>query len=254
MSKLIAFFAILSFLVVIQSVQAQTELTGIAVSVPVRDEDVQAGDIICSDRESYIKCSIEHDSSLYGVISDSPLAALEGEGVENAQLVVNDGNATVRVSAVNGNIETGDLITTSNIPGVGQKATRNGYVLGSALQSFSSDNPEEIGEVQISINIRPTTSLSDAGTNLLQIIRDGLAASVLSPLASLRYILAAGIILSSFVIGFVYFGRVARTGVEAIGRNPMAGRAIELSVVLHIVLTIVIVVVGLGVAYLILVL
>ena len=232
---------------------AQSELTGIAVSVPVRDEDVQGGDIICSDRESYIKCVNEYDSSLYGVVSDEPAASLESEEIENARLVVTDGQATVRVSTINGNIAVGDLITTSSTPGVGQKASRNGYVLGSALQTYDAE-ASQTGEILVSLNIRPITSLSDAGANLFETIRQGLSASVLSPLASLRYILAAGIVLASFILGFVYFGRVAKTGVEAIGRNPLAGRTIEFSVILHIVLTIVIVVVGLAISYLILVL
>lgn len=247
----ISFFLVFGFA---GEVLAQSQLTGIAVSVPVREGDVQGGDLICSDRESYIKCVNEYDSSLYGVVSDEPAASLESEVIENAKLVVTDGQATVRVSTINGNIAVGDLITTSLTPGVGQKATRNGHVLGSALQTYDTSDPSQVGEILVSLNIRPTTSLSDVGANLFQTIREGLSASVLSPLASLRYILVAGIVLSSFILGFVYFGRVAKTGVEAIGRNPLAGRTIEFSVILHILLTIVIVAVGLAISYLILVL
>jgi hypothetical protein len=233
---------------------AQSQLTGIAVSVPVKEVDTQGGDLICSDGESYIKCINEYDPSLYGVASDEPAASLEDEGIENARLVVTDGQVTVRVSTINGNIAVGDLITTSLTAGIGQKATRNGYVLGSALQSYDAGDVNQVGEILVSLNIRPTSSLSDARANLFQTLREGLSASVLSPLASLRYILVASIVLSSFILGFVYFGRVAKTGVEAIGRNPLAGRTIEFSVILHILLTIVIVAVGLAISYLILVL
>jgi F0F1-type ATP synthase membrane subunit c/vacuolar-type H+-ATPase subunit K len=58
----------------------------------------------------------------------------------------------------------------------------------------------------------------------------------------------------AFTLGLVYFGRIARAGVEAMGRNPMAKRMIQLSVLLHVVLTIIIVLTGLGIAYLILIL
>ena len=60
--------------------------------------------------------------------------------------------------------------------------------------------------------------------------------------------------MASFVMGFVYFGRVARSGIEAIGRNPLASRIIQFNVILHILISIVIVLVGLAIAYLILIL
>jgi F0F1-type ATP synthase membrane subunit c/vacuolar-type H+-ATPase subunit K len=52
----------------------------------------------------------------------------------------------------------------------------------------------------------------------------------------------------------IYFGKASRAGIEAVGRNPLAKRVIQLTVVMNIVLTIVIVLVGLAIAYLILIL
>jgi len=60
--------------------------------------------------------------------------------------------------------------------------------------------------------------------------------------------------ITSFILGFVYFGRVARSGVEAIGRNPLASRIIQFNMLLHIVMSMVIVLIGLAIAYLILIL
>ena len=62
------------------------------------------------------------------------------------------------------------------------------------------------------------------------------------------------IVLITFALGIWYFGRVARSGVEAIGRNPLATRAIQLGVILNLLLTLVILLVGIALAYLILVL
>jgi F0F1-type ATP synthase membrane subunit c/vacuolar-type H+-ATPase subunit K len=53
-------------------------------------------------------------------------------------------------------------------------------------------------------------------------------------------------------LGFVFFGRVVARGVEAMGRNPLAGSLIAVSVVFNLILTVVIMLVGLGIAYLIL--
>ena len=61
-------------------------------------------------------------------------------------------------------------------------------------------------------------------------------------------------ILISFSLGFIYFGRVAKTGIEAMGRNPMAGKMIQLSVLFNIIVTVIIVLIGLAIAYLILIL
>jgi hypothetical protein len=72
-------------------------------------------------------------------------------------------------------------------------------------------------------------------------------------LASLRYLLAIIVAVMAFGLGFVYFGRVAKGGVEALGRNPLAGRAIQLSVLMNLILTVAIMVGGLVLAYIILI-
>ena len=96
-------------------------------------------------------------------------------------------------------------------------------------------------------------ALSTKG-NLLETVRQALLSPTLTPLASLRYVLASIMAVGAFILGFWYFGRVAKTGVEAIGRNPLAGRTIQLGVILNLLLTGVIMASGLVVAYLILVL
>ena len=146
------------------------------------------------------------------------------------------------------------MITTSINPGVGKLATRNGFVLGTAMEDYQGQDPNAIGEINVAINIHPAAGISGARGELLTVLREGLSAPLFEPLASLRYILAALILLLAFVLGFAYFGRVSRTGVEAIGRNPLASRVIQTSVVMHVLITIVIILIGFGMAYLILLL
>ena len=169
-------------------------------------------------------------------------------------MILTSGKAIVKVTSVNGNISVGDFITSSTTAGVGQRADINGFVLGTALEAFSSDDPNTVGEIIVSINIFPATTLSDARTNLVNLARRGLSAPIISPLASLRYLLAFAIAVLAFALGFAYFGRVARTGIEAIGRNPLARRMIQLSIILNIFITIVIILVGLALAFFILIL
>ena len=56
---------------------------------------------------------------------------------ENTALVGLLGQIPVQVSAANGPIEPGDMLTMSAVPGVAEKATSAGTVLGSALEGYS---------------------------------------------------------------------------------------------------------------------
>lgn len=236
---------------------AQISSSSVALPIVVIDENVSEGNVICAAQEGYRLCDEAYSSNIYGVISDNPAASFDEatESAEGQRLSVTEGKAEVRVSTVNGDITTGDLLTSSREqPGLAQKATRNGYVLGLALEDYQSDDPEAVGTIVVSINIHPTTAFTDVRTNLFAALREGLAAPILTPLAALRYILAAVVVITAFVLGFIYFGRLAKAGIEAIGRNPLARLQIQSTVIINIILMIVIFLIGLGLAYLILVL
>lgn len=233
---------------------AQVTSTSISTPVQINEGEVENGSVVCTNTEGFKLCDTIADGSLAGVVSTEPLGSIEITDLENTYPMVTEGIVAVRVSALAGNISAGDLITSSEIPGVAEKAVRNGYVLGTALEDFAPSNPEDQGLILVSLNIHPAIGIAGFRSNLLDALRSGSAASILEPLASLRYILAAAVVVISFVLGFVYFGRVAREGVNALGRNPLASRSIQISIVMNIMLMIVIVLVGLGLGYLILVL
>ncbi|MBI2405720.1 hypothetical protein HYV21_01570 [Candidatus Microgenomates bacterium] len=230
---------------------AQVTSSGIALSVSITDENVQDGDIVCADKNTYTLCKNAYDQTLFGVVTDNPAASIETSELPNARLVLQTGEAQVRVSAKNGSIEIGDLVT-SGETGVGQKATENGYVLGTALEQFTSSDPAQTGSILVSLHIHASVSTATTPSNLLKVLQEGVALPFLDPLSTLRYVSAALIVILAFVLGFIYFGRVAKAGVEAIGRNPLAGGRIQATVIFHILLTIAIAGAGLGIAYLIL--
>lgn len=186
---------------------------------------------------------------MYGVVSNDPAAAFDSDTVEGGYLVVSSGKAKVRVR---GEVISGSLITSSDIAGVGIQADRNGYMLGTALEDFRPASAEGEGTILVSINIHPTNVFTDDRSNLLEVVRQGLAAPLLTPLSALRYVLAALVTITSFVLAFIYFGRLAKTAVEAIGRNPLAHRTIQATVFVHIIITLIIAGAGLAIAYLIL--
>lgn len=251
----IAGLLIVTGVIITIPVNAQISSSGIAIPIST-DEVFENGTILCSDAEGIIACENEYDQSMHGVLVTDPPVALESVGDEGEalSLYLPSGTAHVRVSGRNGAISEGGLITSSTTPGVGMSADKNGYVLGTALENYNADNPEDEGLILVSISIHPAAGLTGARSDLLQALRQGVRAPLFDPLDSLRYFLAALIVLVGFTLGFVYFGRVGRTGVEAIGRNPLASRMIQISVLIHVVVTIVIILVGLFIAYLILIL
>lgn len=246
----LGFFAAVSSPAFSQSVSD----TGIATYVQVQTKNVQDGDIVSSGKGGYVLSAISYDPLMLGVVSEKPALSLRNIELKDGKPVVSSGRVLVRVATINGPIKKGDFITTSGIPGVGQKADKAGYILGTALQDYTSSDAKKPGKIFVSLNIRSSIPSTAAGSNLLEAIRLGAAANFLTPLASLRYIIAAIMVITSFVLGFTFFGRVARTGVEAIGRNPLAGKTITVSIILNVVLTFGIMIIGVVVGYLVLIL
>jgi len=228
---------------------AQVTSSGIATKYLLSDT-FPGGTVICIKQDSLTACEGAYDTGVFGVVTDQPAGAFTDQvEVENESFVINGGRAVIRVVTRGGNIQVGDLLTSSSVPGVAEKANRNGYVVAQALEDYSGDAE---GTILATIDIHQTTSFADVRTNLLELLRQGVAFPILTPLAVLRYILATVVLVSAFVIGFVYFGRMARTGVEAVGRNPLAMRTIQFNVVLNIVIMFGVFCIGLALAYLIL--
>jgi hypothetical protein len=236
------------------TVKAQ-DTSGIAVSMEFASNvQVQDGDIVCATDQGTQLCNTPYSVDMSGVFSQSPAVSLENDSLINGKTVVSFGRTAVRVSSVNGQIKKGSFVTSSSKAGVGQLADKSGNILGVALEDYSNTDSGAVGTIQLSVGIRPAIVATTSRGNLLETLKQGLLAPTLTPLASLRYVLAIVIAIAAFVLGFVYFGRVAKSGVEAIGRNPMAGRMIQLNVILNLALTVAIMGGGLLLAYVILIL
>lgn len=225
--------------------------SGAAVSVQI-NEQVSEGNIISASGNGYNLSKIEYDSSIFGVVTKNPAFVLENTGITNSRSVATSGTVRVRVSTINGAIKKGDIITSSKIPGIGMKAIRNGFVLGNALESYSNPDTSKIGTILVSINPHFNNLNPSARGDLVSTIKNAGTAIYLSPLEALRYVVAGIIALMSFVFGFIFFGKISLKGVEALGRNPLAARSIEIGVVGNVILTVIIIGIGLGIAYLIL--
>ncbi|MEW6651395.1 MAG: hypothetical protein AB1453_14570 [Chloroflexota bacterium] len=101
---------------------------------------VEPGDVLVispSADRAVVKSSVENDTMLVGVVSTKP--GFLGGGAfaeeEDYVAVAMMGIVPVKVTAANGAIQRGDLLTTSSIPGYAMKATdpQLGAVLGKAM-------------------------------------------------------------------------------------------------------------------------
>ena len=221
---------------------------GIANSVPIEDKDVKNGDIIASTEKGYFLSRVPYDPLVIGVVSTKPAVSLNLE-TENksAYPIVTTGNVKVNVSSINGDIKEGDFISSSSIPG----ARQTGYVIGRALESYASKDKKAVGSINIALNLHYSYSSEKTGESLKDILNLSVLATYESPSAVFKYVVAGIVILISFVLGIVSFGRVANTGVEALGRNPLAGKMIQLGIVMNVLITISIIAAGFGIAFLI---
>ena len=64
--------------------------------------------------------------------------------------------------------------------------------------------------------------------------------------------MAVAVSLVSLATGAVYFGKIAKSGIEAMGRNPLAGKTIQFGVFVNVAVSIVLALSGVVVALLIL--
>lgn len=246
-------FAIpLLFLFIPGVVSAQSFSSGIATNVEIKDTDVLDGDIISSSTDGFVKTKEAYDPLIYGVVTENPGLFVEDRTLANSKAVIFSGKAKVRVSTKNGNIKSGDFITSSTTPGVGQKADKSGYIVGLALEEYTNADINAIGTILVSLNVGAGNPSVTRRESLLEVFRLGALAPVTSPVTSLRYILAMIIVIASFVLGFVFFGRAARSGIEALGRNPLASRSIMAGIITNVLLTIGLMAIGITLAYFIL--
>lgn len=233
-----------------RQIQAQDIATGMAQVIELNQAGVPDGSVICASDSGFAMCEEPYSTQMHGVVVDSPAGYYEPEYlVSNPRYVLNSGLAAVRYNQNGENLNPGEKVTSGLIPGTVEKALENGYVLGTVVKQPDPGS----GKVVVAINIHPDTKIANTRSNLIAVLREGTSAPILNPLDSLRYLLAAMLMIASFIIGFVYFGRMASSGVIAMGRNPLASRQIQFNMFLHIGITIFIVLVGLTLSYLILI-
>lgn len=242
---------------IINRVYAQSKSMDITSVYEIKDKDAVEGDIVTANPDGISRSNKGFDNKMFGVIQENPLLVYRN-GQENGKPVIRSGSAIVNVTNLNGAIKYGDYITTSSIAGKGVKASESGYVLGIALGDFDGQSSNEeidgpsgkvkLGKIPVAIRVEYAELTNPrfagrlfgfVGNSFLENIRDPKQLGNI-----VRYIAAGLVVLLSFAFGFLTFSRSIAKSIEAIGRNPLAKSAIQLSMIINIALLVITGIIG----------
>jgi hypothetical protein len=212
------------------------------------------------------------DASMLGVVvsaSDSAVSLSSNADIQQV-FVANYGRYDVLVSNQNGPINTGDYITISSINGVGMKAqAAQTVVLGKALKSFdghtnvesnanlvdSAGNKKSVtlGRIPVDISIsRNPLFVPETPPGVPRILQKAAQVVTDQPVGAVRIYAGLGVMLLSVIIaGSILFAGV-RSGMTAIGRNPLAKHSIVRNLITVTLIALIIMTVGLLAVYLLL--
>lgn len=232
---------------------AQNFSLGVSSYYPIEGE-LNDGDIIVANEGKYERSSIKYQAGIVGIYIEKPSLELKPENTEGMRPVLSSGEAYMNVTTSNGPIKRNSYLTSSDIPGVAMLSSAKGNVVGNALEDYTESDPNKIGKIKVSIYVQDTNSSAlaigdEGGINLLDIFSASKLALYESPSESFKYIVAATVVIISFIFGFITFRKVAVKGVEAIGRNPLASKVIGVGILLNLIITVSIIIAGLVLAY-----
>lgn len=223
-----------------------------AFTYQIADKTAISGDIIANySGQGFILDAIAYDSHIFGVLQDEPLAVYRDTTPDPSKRpIITGGNTIVNVNDYNGAIVPGDYITSSPIKGKGMKAGQSGQIVGIALEDahFGQDavtvDSRQVHSAQILVAVRVEyAELTTARSNvrLFDAVNAAFFRSVQNPekfTLAIRYIIAGLIAIVAFIIGFFAFTRSIAKGIEAMGRNPLARRSIQIGIIIQVVLTV----------------
>jgi len=201
--RALLFLIIPAFLVTILPIGVFAQ-SGESVAVNLEIADAAPGDIISLSKEGPIRAKNPYDATIFGVVVEAPILST-GIKSEKTRAVITSGSAEVKVKlGASGAIKEGDFITSSSEAGVGQKAEKDGYILGKALASYEDSSKAGLVKVQLGVAYFP-----------------GLGKKI-DPAVLIRYGAAALFAVIAFVAATFAFIRFITTGITALGRNPFA--------------------------------
>lgn len=239
----------------------KTEDTSLTVGMAVaRDTNQQDNEYVTGAKSTDL-------NNFVGIITTFDANLISVSGAKGDILVTSDGVVEAYVSNINGNIESGELLTLSPVVGTLMKLDDSAQrAVAVALEDFSSSSEGVINKQLSSINGETTSvSIGKIQVDLTSsIVSQNIAVSDNSILTSLgssitgkpvgKYRVFAALAIFAILIiieGTMIYGSIRNTFV-ALGRNPLAKKAILGQLLQTSWISLVILIFGLGVVYLIL--
>lgn len=265
----------LSFLVVLAAIVGVGAKQGAAQSVTEgyqSDQQLQKGMIVRlkpNDAAKVEAASQSDEVDVLGVVvvpADVSVSLSNTEAQET--LVATSGRYEVLVSTQNGTINIGDYIALSSLAGVGMKAdSGREVVIGKALQKFEAvgsgstttlktsdgDKKVSLGRIPVEVTVgRNPSYQKDDQAGVPRILKEMAQLVTDQPLSAFRIYAAAAILLISIILVAVLLFAGVRTGMTAIGRNPLAKGVISKNLTRVGLMSLIIFVIGAIAVYLLL--
>lgn len=200
--------------------------------------------------------------------SDAPVS-LSNPNADSQVFVATYGQYDVLVSTQNGPIKEGDFITISSLAGVGMKADSvQELVIGKALGNFNGRNDMEskvtlktnhgekevnLGRVSVEVSVAHNPLYSkDDDTGVPQFLSKAVDIVTDRPVSAFRIYAALAIVIVSIIIAGTIIFTGVKTGMIAIGRNPLAKKSINRGLLQVTLMALIVFVIGIFAVYLLL--
>ncbi len=210
-------------------------------------------------------------AQMLGVVvssSDAPVS-LSNIGAEDQVFVATYGRYDVLLGDQNGAVKTGDLVAISSLAGVGMRAdSKQELIVGKALQGFDGKSNSEgkmeletsegkrtvnLGRVQVEIAVAHNPMYQkDTPAGVPKFLSKIVQAVTDRPVTAFRIYASVAIMLVCVIVaGSVLFAGV-RSGMIAVGRNPLAKHSIAKNLVQVTLMSLIVFVIGIIGVYLLL--
>ncbi len=237
------------------------------------DQKLPAGTMVAIDTQSdgvVIAANNEGNNNIVGVVVDRSTAFVaSGAGNGNQQVEVSSkGTAYVLVSNINGAVSRGAPVTASPLEGIGMLATQEGKIVGIAQADLSDQSVEAqfktvtdkqgvkrrvlIGLVPVFLDVtfyQPDQSQSRFIPKALRDIGQTISGK---PVSATRLWGSLIVVLAGLIVAIVLVYGAVRSSIWAIGRNPLAKKTIQGSLLRVIALAVAVLMMSVGAVYLIL--
>ncbi len=253
---------------------AQKSDLNVALTYTITDDNVLFGDIISYDKKNgvYSLSRKVGDEDIFGITVENPVLVLRTE--TNKIPVVRSGQVLVNVTLEGGPIQPGDNITSSDVPGKGQKVVKkDSYILGVALEPFDEKTEGVKTEIidgknivtgSIKVLLDVGIAASDSSTdksipflNELVSNSEGGKVGIFGGIEDetkvniIKYIIAALIAFGAIFAAFKNFMSAVDRSIISIGRNPLAKSSVWSVIILNSIVALMIGVVGIFISVII---